>query len=211
MKIITHYFDAKFRCFLQNPMCFAKNKAISKIYFDLQGFVMNRFVRIALIAVLLGFGFSASSAVAQNGEPRLLAKYGDWSAYMFIENGSKVCYMISQPKTAQGNYTRRGKIYALVTHRPAEGSRNVFSYITGYPYKSGSDAILDIDDKEYALFTQDETAWAPDADTDRSIAHAIRDGMRLVVKGTSSRGTETTDTFSLKGSSKAYKRINDEC
>jgi hypothetical protein len=27
----------------------------------------------------------------------------------------------------------------------------------------------------------------------------------------SSRGTKTTDTFSLKGSSKAYKRISDEC
>jgi len=163
------------------------------------------------MALMAAFVLFVGQAVAQNGEPRLLAKYGDWSAYMFIENGSKVCYMISQPKTAQGNYSKRGKIYALITHRPAEGSRDVFSYIAGYSYKAGGDASLDVDGKTYTLFTQDETAWAPDAESDRAVARAIRDGSRMVVKGTSSRGTKTTDTFSLKGSSKAYKRINDEC
>ena len=165
-------------------------------------------LRLSFLAVFVLF---AGQAFAQNGEPRLLAKYGDWSAYMFIENGSKVCYMISQPKTAQGNYSKRGKIYALITHRPAEGSRDVFSYITGYSYKAGSDASLEVDGTSYTLFTQDETAWAPDAESDRAVSRVIRDGSRMVVKGTSSRGTETTDTFSLKGSSKAYKRISDEC
>jgi len=163
------------------------------------------------MVLLAGFVLLSGQVMAQNGEPRLLAKYGDWSAYMFIENGSKVCYMISQPKTAQGNYSKRGKIYALITHRPAEGSRDVFSYITGYSYKAGSDASLDVDGKTYTLFTQDETAWAPDAENDRAVARAIRDGSRMVVKGASSRGTATTDTFSLKGSSKAYKRISAEC
>ncbi|MFK7839454.1 MAG: invasion associated locus B family protein [Bdellovibrionales bacterium] len=172
---------------------------------------MSRYVRyLGLCCLALGF-IVAGQSYAQNGEPRLLSKYGDWSAYMFIENGSKVCYMISQPKTAQGNYSKRGKIYALVTNRPAEGTRDVFSYITGYGYKAGSDATLEIDGTTYTLFTQDETAWAPDAATDKQIARAIRDGSRMVVKGVSSRGTKTTDTFSLKGSSKAYKRMSDEC
>lgn len=162
------------------------------------------------LSLALLFVFTAP-AFAQNGEPRLLAKYGDWSSYMFIENGSKVCYMISQPKKDQGNYTRRGKIYALITHRPAEGTRDVFSYITGYTYKTGSDASITIDGKAYTLFTQDDTAWAPDAKSDRTLAQGIKNGSSMVVKGTSSRGTATTDTFSLKGSSKAYQRINDEC
>lgn len=167
-----------------------------------------RLVTVAVFAFALVW---AGQGFAQNGEPRLLAKYGDWSAYMFIENGSKVCYMISQPKTAQGNYAKRGKIYALITHRPAEGSRDVFSYITGYSYKAGSDATLDVDGNTFTLFTQDETAWAPDAESDRAVARAMRDGKRMVIKGTSARGTETTDTFGLNGSSKAYKRIDDEC
>lgn len=172
---------------------------------------MIKKMRLFLVLPVLFLVALTSQSFAQNGEPRLLAKYGDWSAYMFIENGSKVCYMISQPKTAQGNYTKRGKIYALITNRPAEGSRDVFSYMTGYSYKAGSDATLEVDGNTFTLFTQDETAWAPDAQSDRAIAKAIADGSRMVVKGVSSRGTATTDTFGLKGSSKAYKRISDEC
>ena len=172
---------------------------------------MAKTVRFLSFMVVFGIVFASAQGMAQSGEPRLLGKYGDWSAYMFIENGSKVCYMISQPQTAQGNYSKRGKIYALVTHRPAEGSRDVFSYITGYSYKAGSDSSLEVDGSDYTLFTQDETAWAPDAESDRAIARAIRDGSRMIVKGTSSRGTATTDTFSLKGSSRAYKRISTEC
>ena len=119
--------------------------------------------------------------------------------------------MISQPKAEEGDYTSRGKIYALITNRPAEGTKDVFSYITGYTYKAGSEASIEIDDKTYTLFTQDDTAWAPDAESDRALAKAIREGAKMVVKGVSSRGTNTRDTFSLKGSSNAYDRINNEC
>ena len=145
------------------------------------------------------------------GQPRLMATHGDWEVYVFYEGNNKVCYMASQPKLKQGNYTKRGEPFALITHRPAENTRNVFSYITGYTYKAGSEAVVSIDGTDFALFTQDETAWAPDADTDRKLSRAIQEGAKMVVKGTSSRGTATTDTFSLSGSSKAYDRMSDEC
>ncbi len=154
--------------------------------------------------------FPAATA-ASAAEPRLLGTYSDWSAYVFTEGDNKVCYMASQPSKAEGSYTRRGEVFALVTHRPAEGTKNVFSYITGYPYKPGSDATLKIDSGSFALFTQDETAWAPDAGTDNKIADSLRKGSKMTVKGMSLRGTSTTDTFSLKGSSAAHDAITKEC
>lgn len=172
---------------------------------------MNRLLVVFLFVFLAGSFGITHTAAAQTGEPRLLSKYGDWSAYMFIENGNRVCYMISQPTSSKGDYSKRGQVYALITIRPSEGTKDVFSYITGYGYKSGSDATITIDDKSYSLFTQDDTAWAPDAEADRALAQAIREGAKMTVTGVSSRGTETTDTFSLKGSGSAYKRINDEC
>jgi len=119
--------------------------------------------------------------------------------------------MASQPSSAEGNYTRRGDIFALVTHRPAEGTKDVFSYITGYTYKPGSDAIVKIGSNSFTLFTQDETAWTPDGETDVKLARAIRAGSNMTVKGSSSRGTLTTDTFSLKGSGAAHDAISQEC
>ncbi len=143
--------------------------------------------------------------------PKQIGKYGDWISYVLSERGSKVCYMVSKPVKAKGNYTNRGEIFALITHRPSENTKDVFSYITGYTYKTGSDAVVEIDGKKYILFTQDDTAWAPDASSDSKLAKAIRSGSKMVVRGTSSRGTLTTDTYSLKGSGAAYKAISKEC
>ncbi len=155
--------------------------------------------------------FVGVNAPAHANEPRLIGTYGDWSAYMFTEGGKKVCYMASKPKKAEGNYTRRGEIFALITHRPSEGTRNVFSYIAGYPYKSGSDVSVNVDDKAFTLFTQDDTAWTPDAKTDNTLANMVKQGSKMVVRGESGRGTKTVDTFGLSGSTKAHNKISQEC
>lgn len=152
-----------------------------------------------------------AAAPAYAGEPKLLATEGKWSAYSFIENKKKVCYILSQPEKAEGKYGSRGEIYALITNRPADGSRNVFSYIAGYPYKPGSDVTVKIDGHSFTLFTQDDTAWAPDAATDTKIAEAMSKGSSMVVTGVSARGTETLDTYSLVGSGAAHKAMAAEC
>jgi len=151
------------------------------------------------------------ATVAKASDPKLIGTYGDWSAYSFTENGNKVCYMASQPKTAVGNYTRRGDIFALITHRPSEGTKNVFSYMTGYSYKADSSVQVEIDGRKYTLFTQGDTGWAADAAADNNITNAIKAGSSMIVKGTSSRGTDTTDNFGLSGSTKAYQTISKEC
>jgi len=161
--------------------------------------------------LILSALLSVVSVAAFADEPKVVSTHGDWTAYSFKEGNATVCYMASQPKKAEGNYKKRDDIFALVTHRPAENTRNVFSYIAGYEYKSGSDVILDIDGTKYTLFTHKDMAWARDADTDNKIAAALRKGSKMVVKGTSTRGTETTDTFSLKGTGGASDAINKAC
>ncbi|MEI2768851.1 MAG: hypothetical protein V9E86_10300 [Nitrosomonas sp.] len=74
--------------------------------------------------------------VAHATEPKMIGEHGDWIAYTFMENSNKVCYMVSQPKKTSGNYSKRGDVFVLVTHRPAEKSKNVFSYVSGYTYKT---------------------------------------------------------------------------
>ena len=121
--------------------------------------------RILVLAVVLIHILGAGAVLAAETPPRLAGAYSAWEAYVFTENGRKVCYMASQPGNKEGNYTQRDDPFALVTHRPGDGTRNVFSYITGYTYKPGSTVVLTIDDKKFSLFTKDRTAWAPDAAT----------------------------------------------
>lgn len=162
-------------------------------------------------AFILTIGILSQISTAHAEDPRLLGTYGNWLAYTFTENGGKVCYMASQPTSAKGNYSNRGDIFALVTHRPDENKKNVFSYITGYTYQQDSEVQVQIGSKKFTLFTQDEIAWTPDDVTDNALAEAIRSGSSMVVSGTSSRGTQTKDTFSLKGSGSAHDAINKEC
>lgn len=164
--------------------------------------------RIAILSALL---ILISGQAAFANEPRSIGVFGQWEAFSFNEGTGKVCYMAAKPKTAKGNYSSRGDIFALITHRPAEGTKNVFSYIAGYSYKAASNATLKIGGQSFLLFTQEDTAWAPDANTDNRITEALRKGTSMVITGTSSRGTVTTDTYNLSGSSAAYEAITKEC
>ncbi|WP_350282127.1 invasion associated locus B family protein [Nitrosomonas sp.] len=169
---------------------------------------MRRIFAKALM--LSAVSFMASSPV-QAADPEVIGEFDDWVAYVYTEDGSKVCYMVGKPKKEEGNYTKRGAVYALVTHRPAEKSKNVFSFVAGYSYKTNSEVTISIGGQRFKLFTQNETAWAPDSATDNRLVAAIRGGSQMVVNGTSSQGTTTTDTFGLKGSTAAYTAISKEC
>lgn len=175
---------------------------------------MCRIRRVLTLSAFLLTPLLLAPGLALAGEPRLISSSGSWAAYEFADGNEKVCYMASQPTKDEGDYKKRGEIFALVTHRPesgAKGEKNVFSYLAGYEYKPSSEVTLTIDSRKFTLFTQGETAWAPDAETDNEIAAALRKGSKMVVKGTSSRGTTTTDTFTLKGSGAAHDAISKAC
>jgi hypothetical protein len=169
---------------------------------------MNRFAFLAVLAAILT---AAVSVPARAADPTRIGEFGDWAAYSFKEDGNKVCYISGTPGKKEGKYKVRGDVFALITDRPAESTKDVFSYIAGYSYKPGSDVKVKVNGQTFTLFTQDETAWAPDAATDAKIAQALRKGSTMVVTGTSSRGTVTTDTFSLSGSAAAHDAMSKEC
>jgi len=162
-----------------------------------------------LILVLVFAAAAPVPALAQGIER--LGDFGDWSAFQFVENGNKACYMASQPKKAEGDYKKRGDVYAIVTHRPGEKLRDEVSVLAGYSYKEGSTVKVAIGGQAFELFTQGDGAWAKDKKADEALVKAMIKGSSLVAKGTSSRGTKTTDTYSLKGFSKAYAAIGKAC
>lgn len=153
----------------------------------------------------------AMAHMAEAAEPKLIGSFDSWKAYSFEEPTGKVCFMSSTPQKAEGKYTQRGDIFAMITHRPGEKSKNVFSYITGYTFKDSSEVTIMIDGERFVLFTKGENAWTSSDDMDNKLATAIQKGSKMVVKGISARGTKTTDTFSLKGTGNAYSAISKEC
>ncbi len=160
---------------------------------------------ICLILSLTTFSVKAMEA------PRHIGDYGDWAAYIYKENGKNVCYMASTPKRDEGKYTKRGDIYAVVTHRPAEKSFDVVNLVAGYNYKPDTKATIKIGKASFNLFTSDDKAWTTSPQEDAKLVAAMKRGERMIVDGVSSRGTKTKDTYSLKGFMRAYKAISAKC
>ena len=161
-----------------------------------------------LFAVLV-VGLAASPVAAQ--DVKVLATGGKWTAFVFQDAGKNVCYMESRPIKSEGTYKSRGEVLLQVTNRPAEKASDVVSVVAGYAYQSDSDATLQVGSRKFTFFTFGERAWARDTQTDKAVVQAMSKGASMTVRGNSSRGTPTIDTYSLQGFSVAYKAITDTC
>ena len=169
------------------------------------------FISLFALFVCLMLGALAcltSDALAQR---KTIGTFSDWTAFSDGSGGSRICYVGSVPKKAEGKYTRRGDTYTLVSHRPGEKVFGEVSVEAGYTYKPNSEVAVDIDGKKFKLFTKGGNAWATDATADKAIVAAMKSGRRMAIKGTSSRGTLTTDTYSLSGITAAYNAIDKAC
>lgn len=163
-----------------------------------------------LLLAITGAALLAMATPSQAAAPEQIGKSGSWSAMKFDENGSAACYILSEPSRKEGNYTRRGDVYVLITHRPAQNSFGVVSFTAGYDYKPDSSAEVEIDGQTFTLYTQGNTAWAQDSDDPR-LVDAMRVGKTMILRGTSARGTDTVDTYSLTGFGKALETIDTTC
>ena len=165
----------------------------------LQSLFLNKFI----ISFIFLFFF--------NLESKELAKFNDWSAFAEGEGKNLACMAVSKPKKAEGNYSRRGDVFAIVTHLPGQNKWNEFSIVAGYNFQPNSNPDVTIGDMKFQLFTSGSRAWSFSPSEDEKIVKFLKNSMKMKVVGTSSRGTITSDTYSLVGFSKAYQKINEAC
>jgi Invasion associated locus B (IalB) protein len=151
------------------------------------------------------------AAQSPGSQTRSLGTVGSWSAYASGEKPGRICYLVGRPQKSDSAGVARKAPVAMVTHRPSENISNVVSFVEGYPLKTGSDVALEVDDKKFDLFTNDDSAWARTADLDRTIVSALANGRTATVKGTPRNGKPTTDTYALAGFAKALALINEAC
>jgi Invasion associated locus B (IalB) protein len=156
---------------------------------------------------------AAPAVAAGAAQPALLGQYGDWGAYAASPGGSKVCFALAKPKTTKIEPAgrKRDPSYIFVSTRPADNVKNEVSVIIGYPFKTSSDATAEVGAVKFAMYTQNDGAWIKNVAEEARMVDAMRKGADLTVKGTSGRGTASTDQYSLKGLAQALEKIEQEC
>lgn len=167
--------------------------------------------RRLMAGVLAALTIAAATPAANAQQAETLGVFEAWSAFKATEGGNPVCYIGAEPEKAEGDYSKRGDTYMLVTQRPTEGAFDVVSVNAGYTYKEGSDVNVRIGGETFELFTDGGHAWARSPEADKALVGAMKRGLDMVIKGTSWRGTLTTDTYSLKGFTAAYNASRKAC
>ena len=156
----------------------------------------------------------APAAPAIGGvQPTLLGTFGDWGAYTASPAGKKVCFALAKPANSQTTPPGRPRdpAFLFVSSRPAEKVKDEVSLIIGYGFKPNSDATLEMGGATYAMYTQADGAWVKNAAEETRLVDSMRKGTDLTIKGTSARGTATSDVFSLKGLAQALDKVGQEC
>jgi hypothetical protein len=146
-------------------------------------------------------------------EPTLIGQFGTWGAYSATPNGKRVCFALAKPTTSKTNPPNRPRdpAYAFVSTRPGEKVTNEVSIMIGYALKPGSESTLEVGGAAYSMYTQGDGLWIKNAAEEDQMVQAMRRSADATVKGISAKGTETTDTFSMKGLSQALDRIAQDC
>ena len=174
---------------------------------------MNKMLKsLAAVATIL---LAAGPASAQETSTNRVFAETDWS--VFVEDNPTQCWIVSSAKESVN--TRDGRVVAVnrgdtlmfVSFWPGAGKLGEVSFTGGYPYADGGTVSIEIGANKFEMFTTGENAWAATPEEDNKIISAMRRGAEAVVTGVSSRGTQTKDTISLRGFTKALEDATQRC
>lgn len=150
-------------------------------------------------------------AKAAAGSNKPLGAFKDWNAYMLDDPAKKVCFAVSEPKSAKlSKGANRGDPFFLIT-RWNQGAALQPSMIVGYPQPAGGKAKVTIGSEKFDMFVDGDGAWMESEDGDKKLLEAMKKGSTMIVESVSAKGTKSTDRYSLAGLSAALDKLNATC
>ncbi len=175
---------------------------------------MTSIARMLLAGVVAGglvLSGSTAPALAQEGATQL-GTFRSWTAWKGRDGNGEMCFIASTPQASEPAGVNRSAISFLIITRKGLGTRNEVQTLIGYPFNTtDSKASASIDGKTFTMVTEGEAAWLSSMQDEPAFVTALKAGSQLVVKGTSQRGTNTTDTYSLSGVTAAMGEIDKAC
>ena len=155
---------------------------------------MKNYLTFFIFILILTFATSSYANV----------EMGKWNFIKEVD----YCFIGSAPvETDLPESKQRGKTYILV-YRINKSKDAIVQIAAGYPYKKDQNVDVTIDNVQFDFYSDDDTAWSND---DNKVIFAMKKGIKLTVNGESSRGTKTTDIYTLKGFTAAYNQLFNDC
>ena len=156
----------------------------------------------------------ALPALAQESTNRVATKT-DWSVFT-EDKPTKECWGVSSPRESVNTRdgaavsVKRSDILLFITFRPGQTAGEV-SFTGGYAFAKDSKVDVDIGGQKFQLFSDGEWAWTSGPGDDAKLLTALKAGAEASLTAHSAKGTQTKDTFSLKGFSAAMDEAAGRC
>ena len=158
--------------------------------------------------VLFHFIFSTSYAEENLKE---LGKFKDWKSFILVQGESKVCFAQSIPIIRAPKKFKRDPSRLFVSFRPIENIKNEISVTNGYEFQQKALVTAKSGKKAYDLFSKGRFAWVVDNKDETKLIITMKKASRLMIIGSSDKGNQTTDHYSMMGFTKAYNIAKKNC
>ena len=161
-----------------------------------------------LLTIVFCFFFSAANA---EEELKSLGKFKDWQSFVLLKEGVKTCFAQSIPVVKAPKKFKRDDSRLFVSFRPAENINNEISVTNGYEFKLKAPVSAKSGKKSYELFSEGRFAWLVNNGDEKKLISTMKKASRLMIIGNSTKGTQTTDHYSMMGFTKAYNSAKKSC
>jgi len=166
-------------------------------------------------SLVLGLAVGAIMALAppaQAQQATELGTFNAWTAWQATDASGVICYISATPQSSEPAGANRDPIHFMIIHRKGMGTKNEVQTIIGYPFNStNAQASASIDGKSYPMVTEGSAGWLASTGDEGGFVQAFKAGTKLTIKGTSQRGTNTSDNYSLSGATAAMNAIDTAC
>jgi len=121
------------------------------------------------------------------------------------------CYIGSTPINIEIEEGKKRDVTYILVYRINKKPDAIVQIEAGYPYDQKKTIEINIDKSLYEFFSEEETPETAWTKKDEEVIFAMKKGIKMIVKGYSSRGTLTIDTYALKGFTAAYNKLTKDC
>jgi len=170
--------------------------------------IRTRYIFAAVIA--LSPVTLVPSASAQS-KPKLEGTYTDWAVYTRGQGQSKTCYALAKPKVQSPKTVNHGDVYFMVSNWKSGAAIEQPSFLAGYSLKASRSPEARVGSAKYTMYTSSNEAFIESNSSERALVAKMRAGATMSIKAVSSRGTNVSYQFSLKGITAALKRVKAVC
>ncbi len=162
--------------------------------------------RLLTLALILS---SATPALA--AEPKLESTHTDWTVYTRGSGQAKQCFALTRPKTMAPSSVNHGDIYFLIGNWASGAATEQPSLMTGYTLKPARAPKARVGSHVTTMYGADNEAFVAETADEKALVSKMRTGSTMTVEAVSSRGTEVSYSFSLKGVTAALRASKKLC